>query len=492
MESPAFWIGVLGGAAIAALALGTWLRTRIVAAEARAEDSEQARRASQARTRELTAGTVELLELVTQSLRQIAGDADKTLGLLAQADEAVNRDLAELGAASELDQVGVSAGMAHIEQATGELTGADRDLLAAGKELERRAELLIQVVDSGGSENRMSEHKVEDLVAAANQSVDTASAMDNVIRKLQASAGETAELSTEVSTEAERGYRAVHRTLDEIERIRSLVGGARERIDSLGERVAGIGHVVKVIQDITEKTNLLALNASIIAAQAGEHGRSFAVVANEIKALAQRTAASTKEISEQIRGVQEESERATSAMVDGVAAVGEGFQVAIAAGDALDAIRQRARAAQKRVQSMTRTLRQQNSAAVQVVDSAAAVSERAASFAVAVRGQAGVAERLRASAREIHSDAHLIADLLQHHGVTSTQTAAVIGEVMGQLEGIGRHNRELKQAVRAIAAGSERGRHLGDDLAAHWAAVDEAAAQLADHVESLRRTSGRG
>jgi methyl-accepting chemotaxis protein len=489
VDSQALWIGGVVGVAVGGAAVNLWLRGKLREYADRVAELTERGEVAERHRRDAVDRSADLLTSVARMLGQISSDAEHTLTRLTQADEKVATGIDDLASGGEIDTATVSASVSVVEQASGEMTGRNRDLATVCGELERRTELVLQVLEGASGEGRMAEHKVDDLVAAAGESVGTASEMDNVIRKLQGSAAETAELSTQVSTEAERGYRAVHRTLDEIERIRTLVGLARARIDALGERVSDIGHVVRVIQDITEKTNLLALNASIIAAQAGEHGRSFAVVANEIKALAQRTAASTKEISEQIRSVQEESERATSAMVDGVAAVGEGFQVAIAAGDALDAIRQRARAAQKRVQQMTRILRQQNTAAVKVVDSAAAVSERATSFATAVRGQSSNAERLRSAAKDMRSDARQISSLLGQHSSNAASTSDVISAVVDQLSLINKRNRDLKRLMRSIHSESERSRNLGDDLAAHWSAVSEAAASLSERVDDLRAQS---
>src|ERR1041384_5551262 len=96
---------------------------------------------------------------------------------------------------------------------------------------------------------------------------------------------------------------------------------AGDVIRQLGERIAAIGNILNVIDDVAEQTSLLALNAAIIAAQAGEHGRGFAVVADEIKDLAERTGASTKEIAELIRSVQDESRNAVAAMKIGRAHV---------------------------------------------------------------------------------------------------------------------------------------------------------------------------
>jgi methyl-accepting chemotaxis protein len=487
VDSQAFLIGALCGAAVSGIAVGLWFRFRLQAASRRIGGLEGSSHRAQRRIAELSARAADSLALTAQSLQKVAADVEQTLGRLAESDETLVEGFEKLVDSGDEGAEPIEASVGAIEQVTEEMAGRVRDVSRAIDELEHRAHVVTQVLDKASTEDRMVEHKIDDLVGSAGETVGAASTMDNVIRKLQDSAAETAELSTQVSTEAERGYRAVHRTLDEIERIRSLSGAARARIGALGDRVADIGHVVRVIQDITEKTNLLALNASIIAAQAGEHGRSFAVVANEIKALAQRTAASTKEISEQIRGVQDESERATSAMVDGVAAVGEGFQVAISAGDALDAIRQSARSAQKRVQSMTRTLRQQSSVTQQVVNSAARVSERASSFAAAIRDQSSLAGRLRSIAMEIHEDAQRIAAHLREHGATSTHSTEAIGEVVDRLLSLHQRERELMRGVRDLRANAARGRSIGDDLAAHWASVNEMATHLRERAQQLKQ-----
>jgi len=92
-----------------------------------------------------------------------------------------------------------------------------------------------------------------------------------------------------------------------MENIRSTVEATAEMINRLGKRSQEIGQILKVIDEVTDQTSLLALNAAILAAQAGEHGKGFAVVAEEIRELAERTAASTKEIANVIAAVQQES-----------------------------------------------------------------------------------------------------------------------------------------------------------------------------------------
>ena len=111
-----------------------------------------------------------------------------------------------------------------------------------------------------------------------------------------------------------------------MEAIRDATDTVEKVIRGLGERAKEIGAIVDVIDDVADETNLLALNAAIIAAQAGEHGRAFSVVADEIKELADRVMASTKEIGSLIRAVQYESDAATAAIERGAESVWSGVE----------------------------------------------------------------------------------------------------------------------------------------------------------------------
>ncbi len=486
MGTQALWIAALSGLGVGSVVSWWWTRAQLAAAARREELLAHDRDALVEAGARLAADMAELCRSASSAIAQVQRDAELTLGRRSSADDAIVSKLeaAPANDADSADDKGHAA-LETVENARAEIAAQHHALDDTMAEIERGTRDLAEGLDTAGVRDRMAASRVDELLAATDTTVATAVAMKDVIQRLQDSASETQELSAQVSLEAERGYRAVHRTLDEIERIRELTGVARARIDALGARVLDIGHVVKVIQEITEKTNLLALNASIIAAQAGERGRSFSVVAHEIKALAQRTAASTKEISEQIRSVQTESERASAAMMDGVTAVGEGFQVAIAAGDALDAIRQSARKAQKRVQSTTRSLRKHHKVVHDVLDSAASVAQLANGFASVVRGQSDSADALRTGAVDMQAAARRIGELLRDYARSEQGRLTTFGEVAEQMVTLSRRDLELRRRIAAVRGDAARARGLTDDLAAQWSAVSAATARLCDRVDRL-------
>ncbi|HEY3347710.1 MAG TPA: methyl-accepting chemotaxis protein, partial [Nitrospirota bacterium] len=179
----------------------------------------------------------------------------------------------------------------------------------------------------------------ENVSVLADLASQTAGAINKIeisIKGVEEKAKESASLSQKVSEEAASlGNEAMARTIEGMERIRETVDEASGVIERLGTKSKEVGRIVKVIDEVTNQTSLLALNAAILAAQAGEHGKGFAVVANEIKELAERTSSSTGEIVKLITAVQKEAEVAVDSMRLGRERVIEGAQLAYGAADAL-------------------------------------------------------------------------------------------------------------------------------------------------------------
>ncbi len=144
--------------------------------------------------------------------------------------------------------------------------------------------------------------------------------------------------ASEAGDRAARGGTVVDQTVEAIGGIASMVAASSQAVDSLGQRAEEIGQIIDVINGVADQTNLLALNAAIEAARAGEHGRGFAVVADEVRKLAERTTQATDEVAEAIRAIQQETQTAVKQMEEGSQHVSHGVRCAEEAGSALKQI----------------------------------------------------------------------------------------------------------------------------------------------------------
>ena len=182
------------------------------------------------------------------------------------------------------------------------------------------------------------------LTTASSQGEELRKAGDSVelmtqsIGEVSKSAGQSAEVARQSLVTAERGSQAVQNSIKAMNQIRDQIQETSKRIKRLGESSQEIGEIVELISDITEQTNVLALNAAIQAATAGEAGRGFAVVAEEVQRLAERSSEATKQIGAIVKAIQADTQDAVAAMEKSTQGVVEGAQLSDAAGSALSEI----------------------------------------------------------------------------------------------------------------------------------------------------------
>jgi methyl-accepting chemotaxis protein len=364
---------------------------------------------------------------------------------------------------------GLSEYVSATTRAMGEMANAFEEVSRKGGELERAMDAAIADVDHLGDAGRDAQARLahlEALAAHAGNALGAVKASMSTLERAAAESEATAELVAEM---AEKAGGVVEETVHGIESLRAAVADAHRRVAALGRRSDDIDQVVDFISEVAGRTNLLSLNASIIAAQAGEHGKPFGVVADQIRELAAQIARSTKSIADIIRAVREDVEGTASLIDRGDGLAGDGVKLARNSLEALSRIQRSTVHARDTAMAIRMAVDAHAQSAGEISGLVESITEgsRAVTGAVQLMGRSVTA--VNSVSRGVDAMADQIARALQDQAGLGKRQIDSVGRLEQMIVHIGK-------AVEAHATATRRVRealqHLSDTAGQHETAVE--------------------
>ncbi len=393
----------------------------------------------------------------------------------------------------------VEAHTDHLTQEAGNAAAAAQELSASITLVAERSEGHARIAEDAAARVSQMIRSLSDiaahlqgLTATSEQITSTLHQIRGTVERVEHQAEASARVAADAAREAtERGLPAVRAAVAGMGEIERSVGQLTEVIGRLAGRAEEIGQVVTVIEDVAGQTKLLSLNAAILAAQAGPHGRAFSVVANQIRGLAERTARATQEVAAMVGAVQAETRTTADASARGLEAVRTGRNLVGDVEQALDTIVERSERAASTSQEIREVTAEEAVAVAQIAQAVTSMNEEVDMIAratfdqdVANRAVLEQMEQIRTSAGEVVAStsaqmkgSHEIAEVSSRVAASADQIATAVRAQRGQSADIG----------TAVAAVTDTIQDLVDSAAEMEQTVRALETHLDGAVAELRR-----
>jgi methyl-accepting chemotaxis protein len=361
----------------------------------------------------------EMIELTREYNRMISGlkkTGEAFLAMVAEMRALVEEAQHMAGGLQEAsDQLATTAGQA--ESSTDRMT---ETLESVAQATQHQSETVQRTASSAEEISRAVQNLADGTREQSRAVAEAAEYSDRIheaIAKVAAGATSGARNSDEASVAARTGAERAKENLAGMQSIRAQANTAAQKVEQMGDRAGQIGAIVETIDEIASQTNLLALNAAIEAARAGEHGKGFAVVADEVRKLAERTTAATREIAALVEGVQSTAAEAVASMSESTRLVDGGSAHATQVGRALTSILESNDSVFRQVQEISTASQEMSLMARSMVDSMTRVNAVVETNSIA-------AEQMANTSRQFSQAVDSIASV-------SSQTQAAIREING-------------------------------------------------------------
>lgn len=462
-------------------------------------------------------GTNEIAQLgsainqVSANLREMLGRVNQMSGGLADAMKLMNESVQKMSRGARVQhEAGEQTAMTVNEMAASikgvadnaeEMSSAASDASASASEMVASIEEVAEnagglsaaaddtatsIVQTLASIRQVSEN-TDALSSAAEQTSASITEMGATVKAVEQKAQESARLAEKVARNAsDQGMAAAREAQKGMENIRSTVETTADVINRLGKRSQEIGQILKVIDEVTDQTSLLALNAAILAAQAGEHGKGFAVVAEEIRELADRTAASTKEIANVIAAVQQDTAASIQAMSKGMQAVEDGSDLVKVTGDVFGHVSELSKQAADMARGIEFTTAEQTKGVSQINDAAANIAEQIEHIAQAMQEQRKGSERIAQAAEKMRDITRQMNVATREQTMASKQIAKAVDSVTGQAAQIARSTSEQSLGAQQISGAISSIQKITEENVNVSVEMDMAEAVLREKADALQ------
>src|ERR1044071_322966 len=406
---------------------------------------------------------------MVQYLREMAGISEAIAGgdLSVEINPRSSRDT--LGKAFREMTLGLRNLVKNVRDSAAQVASGSNQVASASDESAKISVQAASAIDEVTSTMHEMSINVQNMVKStqmqASNVSETSASIDEMVASIQRVA-DTAKVLLDISQrsrdEVHNGINTMEKATDGLSRINASIGSSAEIISALGQRADDIGKIIEVIDDLAEQTNLLALTAAIEAARAGEHGLGFAVVADEVRKLAEKSAQSTREISELIQSIQKEARKAVDNMEKSTSIVNEGISLGGDLSGALKKISSVVSEVYKFAQEIGAATNEQSHGSSQIAKATTRLNEITHEINSSVRSEEHTSE-LQSGAQAVVKAMEKMRELVQQSTSGSTELAA-------SAEQMSKMSRELLESMHRFALEQQEQERMASRHEEHEAA----------------------